>query len=313
MQNGFDGNKKIGLLFAWLQAFGNRRSKISHQWKAYRHVHCLDFDIRLIDDCNDQNFIDRCITEKDGPDGRFESIASSKYASVKLFFYRKKKFVKKVFFHRNYRDVVKDIVRGPRAFRSLEGDLLLEKFGFHAPSCLMVGQKGRISFAVSEYIDEAEDLDSLLKKSLQGPLNRCKVRLKRRIAVETGRLAGRLHAVGICHGDMRPGNILYKENQDGRVDLWLLDNERTFHYKKLPDKKRVKNLVQLNIIPFPVKTITRTDRMRFLHAYLEQVPDLAPLKKPLAREVLLKTSARLQKIASKRTRHGGKSFNIRKK
>ncbi len=307
MQDGFGAKKKIGSLFAWFQAFGSRKSKIARQWKDYRRVHRMGFDIRLIDDCNDSDFIDRCITEKDGPDGRFESVASSKYASVKLFFYRKKKYVKKVFFHRDYRDVLKDIVRGPRAFRSLEGDLLLEKFGFHAPRCVMVAQKRRLSFAVSEFIDEAEDLDSLLKKNLQGPLDDSKVRLKRRIAVETGRLAGRLHAFGICHGDMRQGNILYKENQDGNVELWLLDNEGTFHYKKLPDKKRVKNLVQLNIIPFPVETISKTDRMRFFHAYLEQVPDMVPQKKPLAREVLLKTSVRLQKMASKRIRHGGKS------
>ena len=61
-----------------------------------------------------------------------------------------------------------------------------------------------------------------------------------------GDLVGRLHRVGIIHGDLRPNNVLLGCAEDG-VRFYLIDNERNRRYRRLPDKLVLKNLVQIQM------------------------------------------------------------------
>jgi hypothetical protein len=84
---------------------------------------------------------------------------------------------------------------------------------------------------------------------------------------------------------------MVKAFASNRVDFLFLDNERTVQYKRLPHLKRLKNLVQLNMDSIPV--VTRTDRLRFFHAYLLENMELNPERKYLLRRILEKTAARI--------------------
>ncbi len=274
-----------------------RRLEILPERKFYKSVDFKGFRLGLLDEAADGEFLEKCCRESDCGDPHCRRLPSSTSSSVSVFSHRNKKYVRKIFYHRKFSDRIKDLIRGTRAARSLEGDLLLRKFRFAAPKCLLIGKKGRVSFAVSEFVEDAPDLRHLIKDKFVFPLDKEKVELKRQIAKAAGRATGKLHALGIVHGDLRVGNILVGRDDSGGIQLWFLDNERTFRYKKLPEKLRVNNLVQINM--FMSETIAKTDRMRFYVRYLKENPGLSSRKRSLAARVVEKTSLRMKKYSDR--------------
>jgi tRNA A-37 threonylcarbamoyl transferase component Bud32 len=255
------------------------------------------FRIRLLDSAASKDFIEKCCMEKEEDGCRFKLIPSSQYAYVKLFSYQNEEYIKKEYLHRGFFDLIKDFIRGPRASRSLEGDMLLKKKGFNAPRSLMTGKKGKISFIIYNRIQNAEDLQSIIIGCFKRPFDKHDLDLKRALATEAGRVVGRMHALGISHGDLRLGNIMVEFDQENRLKFWFLDNERTLLYTRLPEKKRIKNLVQINIIPG--NSVSSSDRLRFYIHYLKEVPELAGRKKELAKKIAQITAGRLEKIMNK--------------
>ena len=78
-----------------------------------------------------------------------------------------------------------------------------------------------------------------------------------------------LHQKNLYHRDMKTCNILVSENGE-TWDFHLLDLEDVRLDEKVDEKRLFKNLLQLNTsIP---KTITRTDRLRFLKEYIHRQP-----------------------------------------
>ncbi|MEA3292812.1 MAG: lipopolysaccharide kinase InaA family protein [Pseudomonadota bacterium] len=166
---------------------------------------------------------------------------------------------------RDWSDRIKSAVRGTRGRRALLAGERLETLGFHAPraECLMERRAGL--FALESV---------LIARELRGSEN-CGEwfhfgrgsRVERwRLLRELGREAGRFHAAGIHHGDMRKTNILFTPQSDGDYRFFWLDNERNRFYRSLPEPQRVHNLMQLNM---DKQGISRSDRMRFWNAYLE--------------------------------------------
>jgi hypothetical protein len=84
-----------------------------------------------------------------------------------------------------------------------------------------------------------------------------------------------VHATGFVHGDLRPGNVLAVQTQDG-FRFTLIDNERNTRKTPTPGKMLLRNLMQLNMLPR--KDLSRTDRMRFLQAWRRQMRDLSPVE-----------------------------------
>jgi hypothetical protein len=100
-----------------------------------------------------------------------------------------------------------------------------------------------------------------------------------------------MHAKGIFHGDLRLGNVLVvREGQKWR--FFFIDNERTKKFYLLPNRLRLKNLVQINMFR---SGITNTDRMRFFKAYINVNPCVQVRYVGWARKVIAKTNHRLRK------------------
>ena len=108
---------------------------------------------------------------------------------------------------------------------------------------------------------------------------------------------GRLHKLGISHGDLRLGNIIVDVSDPCQLRYVFLDNERTAHYRKLPKRKRLKNIVQINM--YLDSIATKTDRLRFFQSYLKENPELIPLKKQWLARIIHKTEKRI----ARRARH----------
>jgi len=106
-----------------------------------------------------------------------------------------------------------------------------------------------------------------------------------------GRLIGRLHRTGIVHGDLRPGNILV-QHSGGEPVFYFIDNARNRFFKKsMPDRLRLKNLVQMNMLLMP--HITHSNRLRFFRAYLLENPGLVPHERKWIHIISLKTRKRM--------------------
>lgn len=64
----------------------------------------------------------------------------------------------------------------------------------------------------------------------------------------TGELAGRLHALGVFHGDLNAGNVLF--GSGGKA--WAIDWRHSFIFSPMPDAMRLSNLLRLE------RSITKT-------------------------------------------------------
>lgn len=204
-------------------------------------------------------------------------------------------FYFKGFHDRDKMEKLKAILRSTRGKRAFEAGKLLLKHGFLTPIPILYGEEkdfcllNRRNFLITKEAD-GDGTYQYFEKMFPLPLTNDMIREKRILLNRMGHEIGRLHKKGIFHGDLRVGNIII----DGRGNLlriFFIDNERTRQYKKLPMRKRLKNLVQLNMVLLP--QITVSDRLRFLEAYLEENPFLIPYKKELIRKIHRLTQKRL--------------------
>jgi hypothetical protein len=222
-------------------------------------------------------------------------VRSSQYATVLQFtpYQTGEQFYFKEFHCRGLRDRLKNffgIIRSKRAFRA--GKLLM-RYGFHTPVPVLYGITKALCFTGKNFLITKGvpgiRTYAYLETQFPQPLPYDMVAEKRELFKAAGREIGRLHNTGICHGDLRVGNVLI-HGRGGSAEFFFIDNERTRYCPKLPYRKRLKNLVQLNMILFP--QVTSTDRLRFFNAYLEENPSFLSKKKELIREIQQRTQQR---------------------
>jgi hypothetical protein len=192
-------------------------------------------------------------------------------------------------------DFIKHLVRASRAKRAFKATLMLEKNGFESPVIVAMGESksnflDRENFLVTLEVEDAKQIYQFIPDKLE---NFTKEQLNdmRELIRTFGHTVGKLHAVGIFHGDLRLGNVLVRREKSG-WHFFLIDNERTRKFRRLPPRLRLKNLVQANILISDC--ITKTDRMRFFKSYLQENIGIHGRHKKLAHKVDTKTRKRLR-------------------
>jgi GT2 family glycosyltransferase/tRNA A-37 threonylcarbamoyl transferase component Bud32 len=101
---------------------------------------------------------------------------------------------------------------------------------------------------------------------------------RRRLCVEYGRFARRLHEAGIWQYDFNPTNVLTKDGE-----FRLIDFERMKIYPRaVPEADRLQSLAKMNRI----ESVSKADRLRFLRGYLDSVTAERKAWKGTAREIL---------------------------
>lgn len=170
--------------------------------------------------------------------------------------------------------------------RELDNLLALAAAGLRVPAPLAAGEEThglrRRSFVVLEALP-GQPLDA----APPPPAARARFDLARAVAA----LVARLHAAGFWHKDLYLGNVL--RAPDGR--LGLLDCERVERAAGGPPPRwRVKDLAALDL---SARHATRSDRLRFLRAYLG-LARLDPAARRLARVVRAR-SARMGRAGAK--------------
>jgi len=230
----------------------------------------------------------------DGLRGPFEKVMASKFARVYKsaisFNGQTHNLYIKQYLYRSVGDFLKHIVRPSRAMRSLKASQMLAGENLLSPEVIAMGQlkKGPFvakSFLITRSVENAPNLTTWIAKITD-------LKAKRQFIRRLAETIGKMHAANISHGDLRTGNVLVKPADDG-WDFYLLDNERTVKYNKLPDQLRFKNLIQLNMLTD--KNLPNTDRIRFYKTYLKQNQAAIHNSKELAKRVTTRTAERLKK------------------
>jgi len=253
----------------------------------YQKINIAGFNLKLSDDFpTGSDFVgDQNIVITDGSRGTFTKLSSSKFANVfkfELLFQSKVySLILKQYLARKWSDILMNTIGWGRSKRAFKAGLMLRKNGFLTPPIAAAGKKG----LSADFIITAEIKDSVpLYKILESKEPR------RRSAIEQfAQTVGKMHACGICHGDLRLGNVLVK-SADNKFDFYFLDNERTKKIGKLPDKLRLKNLIQINMLR---AGISNADRMRFFREYLKQ-QNVKLNATELASQIITRTNERLK-------------------
>lgn len=234
----------------------------------------------------------------DGVRGPFGKFSSSDFANVfdcKIAFMgRGIQLCLKHYLYRSIWDFIKHLFRPSRAMRAFKASLMLEENGLGCPGVVAVGEFRydliyAKPFLITRKLQKAKSLCVCIRDF--GDVKKHGTLTERRDFFNSlGSTIGKMHASKIFHGDLRPGNV-FAEQDDGKWKFFFLDNERTMKLRRLPHRRRLKNLVQINMI---VDGISYTDRMRFFKSYLEENTDLPGSRKALAAEVASRTEKRLR-------------------
>ncbi len=206
-------------------------------------------------------------------------------------------------------DWIKHLFRPSRAERAFRAGLMLEQDGLNTPpiAAMLIKKKGPVvteNILITREMKQSHALYSCFEGA--PPAAVISTQDKRRLFFSLGKTIGQMHAAGIFHGDLRGGNVFVSKKGDG-WHFYFIDNERTLKYRHLPSRLRIKNLVQLNMLP---KNITTTDRMRFLSAYTKTAGLTKNQCRRIAKAVTKKTLRRLKHRANTRTGISDTSLQI---
>ncbi len=204
---------------------------------------------------------------------------------------------------RGIRHGLKSLFRPTQGLRTYRNGWRLNEAGFAAASPLALVRKRRrglirAEWIVMEVIPGSLELDRYLVHRIK---QHWTAEEKRGMARLLGRFIGSMHANGIFHSDLKTCNIVVSEDDPSPEDItqsgqWrpinpcrpirfsLLDYDDVAFTGEVPDRKRIKNLVQI-FLSMP-SAINGGDRLRFLNEYALHVGLNGSQKRQIALQVL---------------------------
>jgi tRNA A-37 threonylcarbamoyl transferase component Bud32 len=164
----------------------------------------------------------------------------------------------------------KDHFRRPKGLKSWVGSHGLKVRGIPSLTPLALVEERRWwglreSFFLMETSETGQEMDRYILERL-GDFQK-----KRLFTKAFAQWLSQLHQKGVFHQDMKTCNILISENGGG-WKFYLLDQEDIFLDERVGSRKLFKSFLQLNTST--PRTVTRTDRLRFLKEYLRGNPIL---------------------------------------
>jgi len=214
------------------------------------------------------------LADRELPDG-WELVGSSAYARVAHN--QEEQLYYKEFLPRSPVEKIKAVFKGSRGTRARKQSEALQISGFNAPTNLAWGKlPGAREYLFTRTV-RGEGVDVWIRSILSGK-GGAELGERRLFLRQLGIVIGRLHATGFIHGDLRTSNVL-AYRWAGHFEFSLIDNERNMQQIPASGKRLLKNLMQLNMhLP---DELSRSDRLRFFHAWHSQMKDLSVLEAKL--------------------------------
>src|SRR5262249_28460501 len=157
--------------------------------------------------------------------------------------------------------------------------LALQARGVPTPRPLAWGVGGSAlgpsaSWLITETLTAAQSLLAFLEATLPALPPLRQARIRQRLAPVLGVFVAKMHAAGVVHHDLHPGNLMVSLDAEDEPRLWLID----LHSVSVgpPCSRRIcrSNLVILN--RYFILRASRTDRLRFWTAYRTMLRETAP-------------------------------------
>ena len=180
--------------------------------------------------------------------------------------------------------LLKNLFRGSAGRKAWVAGNGLRVYGLNTPLPLALLEKKRSgittgSYLIMEEVKDSLEMDRYILKNLD---NRKDIKKKKALISNIANTLGEMHNHNIFHHDLKTCNIMVKENGKS-FDFTFLDFDKVSFNEEITVRKRVKNLVQINLST--PRLFTLTDRLRFLNEYLGQC-GIANEKKRILREVI---------------------------
>jgi tRNA A-37 threonylcarbamoyl transferase component Bud32 len=143
------------------------------------------------------------------------------------------------------------------------------------------------SLVVTEVIRDSVDLETLVARDLPA-MPPCKQRqTKDALIRQLVRLIKQLHERGFAHRDFKAPNVLIAGLDDGpdAIRPWLIDLDGLRLRRQVSDRDRLRVLMRLSVSTEYCAAVTRTDRLRFLKAWMRGPGRTDTAWKPIWRQL----------------------------
>jgi serine/threonine protein kinase len=178
---------------------------------------------------------------------------------------------------RNIFKSIQNSLRRSRSMRTwkLANSLLHRRIPTARP--LAVAEKRRFgllvnSILITEYIEYAHDLDTILTVQMREMAGQHQRQLKKKIIESLVSVLRQLNDSNYCHRDLKAPNIIVQWNMqavdDPRVLLIDLDGIKQMRFAKR--QSRLRMLMRLNVSLDHCRRVSTTDRLRFLKRYFDR-------------------------------------------
>lgn len=203
---------------------------------------------------------------------------------------------------RNLGKQIKNCFRPSRAVRTwrLANALLNRQIPTARPLAVLERRRMGIlldSLIITEYIEHAHDLDTLLTVQLRDFDPDRQRRVKRQVSEALAGVFRSFHARGFVHRDMKAPNIVvqWDPQADDAPRVLLVDLDGVRQVRRVRERDWIRALMRLNISVDHCRRVSRTDRLRFLKACLIRPGHPDPQWKPVWQQVARLCSKKRQR------------------
>lgn len=170
---------------------------------------------------------------------------------------------------------MKNLIRGSTARREYLRARQIANRGIATITPVALGECRRAgvvsdSYLATREIPRAVQLDAYLETVFPGLSASVQSKVRRQLARQLGDLMAGMHAVGVTHRDLHPGNLLVETESNLPVKLHLIDLQAAGVSGPLGWRRARHNLALFNRWFF--QRVNRTDRLRFLRHYADRRP-----------------------------------------
>jgi serine/threonine protein kinase len=170
---------------------------------------------------------------------------------------------------------IKNLFRESRAMRTwrLANALLNRQIATARPLAIMERRRAGFlldSLILTEYIEHAHDLDTLLTVQIRDMEAGQQNAIKRQVSDALASLFKAFHGRGFVHRDLKAPNVMVQWDPAGSAAprILLVDLDGVRQVRRVRRRDWIRALMRLNVSIDHCRRITRTDRLRFLKSCL---------------------------------------------
>ena len=184
--------------------------------------------------------------------------------------------------------LIKNIFRNSAGRKSWIAGNGLSVYGFNSARPLALIEKKVLGIVTDSYLimedaSHSLEMDRYILKNFHNQSLPGASKKKKTFVNAFAKTIAKMHNRNVFHSDLKTCNIMVKEKDGKSFDFIFLDFDKVAFNEEISIRKRIKNLIQINLST--PGCITIADRFRFLREYLEQC-NMADEKKAILREII---------------------------